>query len=94
MKRLLLQTSAHLDYTWNSRCDMVLTGNINKSMMAPVYNRYAFYGNNRYNAGLRAEATCAMNRNYSVFVAVNWDYAHYMKTEHNSFMRLSLGMEF
>ena len=94
MKRLLLQTSAHLDYAWNSRCDMVLTGNINKSMMAPVYNRYIFYGNNRYDAGLRAEATCAMNRNYSVFVAVNWDYAHYMKTEHNSFMRLSLGMEF
>lgn len=94
MKRWLLQTSAHLDYTWNSRCSMILNGNANESMMAPVYHRHAFYGNNRYDAGLRAEANYAVNRHYSVFVASGWDYAHYMKTEHNSLLHLSLGMEF
>lgn len=83
-----------MDYVWNSRCDMVLTGSINESMMAPVYNRYAFYKNNRYETGLQVEANYAMSHNYSVFVAATWGYAHYMKTEHNSFVRLSLGMEF
>ena len=94
IKRWILQTSAYMDYVWNSRCDMVLTGSINESMMAPVYNRYAFYKNNRYETRLQAEANYAMSHNYSVFVAATWGYAHYMKTEHNSFIRLSLGMEF
>ncbi len=94
MKRWLLQTSAHLDYVWNSHCSMVQNGNINESMMAPVYHRRTFYGNNRYDAGLRAEADYAINRHYSVFVAAEWDYSHYMKTEHNNLLRLALGMEF
>ena len=63
-------------------------------MMTPVYHRHAFYGNNRYDAGLQAEANYAVNQHYSVFIAAGWNHAHYMKTEHNSLLHLSLGMEF
>lgn len=93
-KRLLLQTSVHLDYAWNSRCSMVLNGNINESMIASVYHRRAFYSNNRYNAGLRAEADYAVNCYYSLFIVAEWNYAHYMNTERNNLLRLSIGMEF
>ena len=94
MKRWLLQTAARLDYAWNSRCSTTLNGSVNERMMAPVRHRCAFYGNNRQEAALRAEADYAVNRHYSVFVAAEWNHARYMKTEHNNLLRLSLGMEF
>ena len=94
MKRWMLQTSAHLDYAWNSRSSMALNGKSDAHMMTPVYHRHAFYDNNRYNAGLQTEANYAVNQHYSVFIAAGWNHAHYMKTEHNSLLHLSLGMEF
>lgn len=94
VKRLLLQTSALFDYAWDSHCNMMLDGSINENMMAPVYHRRAFYDNNRYNASLQTEANYAMNRHYSLFIAAEWNYARYMKTEHNRLLSVSLGMEF
>lgn len=93
-KRWLWQTSARLNYVWGCQCDMVLNGNINESMMAPVYRRYALYGNKRCDTQLRAEVGYAVNRSYSLFVAVDWQYAHYMKTRHANLIHLSLGMDF
>lgn len=93
-KQWLLQTHAAVEYSWSCDNEMMISGSINHSMMTAVYHRYDYNSNNRYVANLGAEAHYRPTDKYSLFVAANWQYAHYMERSHTGYLDLSVGIEF
>ena len=67
---------------------------VNYTLLKPVEHYYDYLSSDRQFANAMVEAGYTKDKRFNPFVRIGWQYAHYMETEHQNTLQVSVGVKF
>mgnify|MGYP002524531038 CR=1 FL=1 len=83
------------EYQWNASEHLGIKDEVEKvALLAPVEHYYEYLSHSRQFANAIVEAGYTHGKRFTPFVRIGWQYAHYMETEHQNSLQVSVGVKF
>ncbi len=94
IRQFLLQFRTSFLLTNAFKNKIQLSAETNRPMLPPLLQRYSYLSSSRYLIDNNIELHYDTGHKYSLFMALNWQYSHYLEHQHTHEERISIGIEF
>lgn len=83
------------EYQWNASEHLGIKDEVEKvALLAPVEHYYEYLSHSRQFVNAMVEVGYIKDKRFIPFARIGWQYAHYMETEHQNSLQVSVGVKF